>query len=94
MKSEASVGTGVATREPVMTTSAPASASPAIVSVAVAPREMGVDLGAPRRTILGLFLGEAVALSAIGGLVTTPAGMVALLDMNTLFPNSDDDMMF
>lgn len=33
-------------------------------------------------------------MSAIGGLVTTPAGMVALLDMNTLFPNSDDDMMF
>ena len=30
---------------------------------------MLVALGAPRKTILGLFLGEAVALSALGGFV-------------------------
>jgi len=44
-----------------------------IMTIAVAERtgEIGllVALGAPRRTILGLFLGEAVALSAIGGLL-------------------------
>ncbi|MDD2873321.1 MAG: ABC transporter permease, partial [Azoarcus sp.] len=43
-----------------------------IMTIAVAERtnEMGllVALGARRRTILGLFLGEAVALAAIGGL--------------------------
>ena len=42
-----------------------------IMTIAVAERtgEIGllVALGAPRRTILALFLGEAVALSAIGG---------------------------
>lgn len=43
-----------------------------IMTIAVAERtgEIGlmVALGAPRRTILGLFLGEAIALSALGGL--------------------------
>jgi putative ABC transport system permease protein len=43
-----------------------------IMTIAVTERtsEIGllVALGAPRRTILGLFLGEAVALSALGGL--------------------------
>lgn len=43
-----------------------------IMTIAVAERtaEIGllVALGATRRTILGLFLGEAVALSALGGL--------------------------
>jgi putative ABC transport system permease protein len=47
-----------------------------IMTIAVSERtgEIGllVALGAPRRTILGLFLGEAVALSALGGL----AGLV------------------
>ena len=42
-----------------------------IMTIAVNERtsEIGllVALGAPRRTILGLFLGEAVALSALGG---------------------------
>jgi putative ABC transport system permease protein len=42
-----------------------------IMTIAVSERtgEIGllVALGAPRRTILGLFLGEAVALSALGG---------------------------
>jgi putative ABC transport system permease protein len=42
-----------------------------IMTIAVSERtgEIGllVALGAPRRTILGLFLGEAVTLSAIGG---------------------------
>lgn len=42
-----------------------------IMTIAVTERtsEIGllVALGAPRRTILGLFLGEAVALSALGG---------------------------
>lgn len=44
-----------------------------IMTIAVTERtgEIGllVALGAPRRTILGLFLGEAVALSALGGLM-------------------------
>ncbi len=44
-----------------------------IMTIAVTERtgEIGllVALGAPRKTILGLFLGEAVALSALGGLV-------------------------
>lgn len=43
-----------------------------IMTIAVSERtgEIGllVALGAPRRTILGLFLGEAVALSALGGI--------------------------
>jgi hypothetical protein len=44
-KQEAPLGTGVAFREPVMTSSAPATASPAVLSVAVASREAGLDLG-------------------------------------------------
>ena len=44
-----------------------------IMTIAVSERtgEIGllVALGAPRRTILGLFLGEAVTLSAIGGIM-------------------------
>ena len=44
-----------------------------IMTIAVTERtgEIGllVALGAPRRTILGLFLGEAVALSALGGII-------------------------
>ncbi|MQM35880.1 MAG: peptide ABC transporter permease [Candidatus Accumulibacter phosphatis] len=44
-----------------------------IMTIAVNERtgEIGllVTLGAPRQTILGLFLGEAVALSALGGLM-------------------------
>ncbi|MBP9712708.1 MAG: ABC transporter permease [Sterolibacterium sp.] len=43
-----------------------------IMTIAVSERtsEIGllVALGAPRRTVLGIFLGEAVVLSAIGGL--------------------------
>jgi len=50
-----------------------------IMTIAVTERtsEIGllVALGAPRRTILGLFLGEAVALSAIGGLVGLTLGI-------------------
>jgi putative ABC transport system permease protein len=44
-----------------------------IMTIAVSERtsEIGlmVALGAPRRTILALFLGEAVALSALGGVI-------------------------
>ena len=50
-----------------------------IMTIAVTERtnEIGlmVALGARRRTILGLFLGEAVALAAIGGLVGLLLGM-------------------
>ena len=49
-----------------------------IMTIAVTERtgEIGllVALGAPRRTILGLFLGEAVALSALGGLLGLALG--------------------
>ncbi len=49
-----------------------------IMTIAVSERtsEIGllVALGAPRKTILGLFLGEAVALSAIGGIVGLALG--------------------
>ncbi|QDF95953.1 peptide ABC transporter permease [Azoarcus sp. DD4] len=49
-----------------------------IMTIAVAERtnEIGllVALGARRRTILGLFLGEAVALAAIGGLLGLAIG--------------------
>ena len=49
-----------------------------IMTIAVSERtgEIGllVALGAPRRTILGLFLGEAVALSALGGLLGLALG--------------------
>ncbi len=50
-----------------------------IMTIAVTERtsEIGllVALGAPRRTILGIFLGEAVVLSAIGGLLGLLIGM-------------------
>lgn len=50
-----------------------------IMTIAVTERtnEIGllVALGARRKTILGLFLGEAVALAAIGGLVGLALGM-------------------
>jgi putative ABC transport system permease protein len=50
-----------------------------IMTIAVTERtgEIGllVALGAPRRTILGLFLGEAVALSALGGAVGLAIGI-------------------
>jgi putative ABC transport system permease protein len=50
-----------------------------IMTIAVSERtsEIGllVALGAPRRTILGLFLGEAVALSAIGGVMGLVLGI-------------------
>ncbi len=50
-----------------------------IMTIAVSERtgEIGllVALGAPRRTILGLFLGEAVALSALGGVIGLVLGV-------------------
>jgi len=50
-----------------------------IMTIAVAERtnEVGlmVALGAPRRTILGLFLGEAVVLAVLGGLAGLLAGL-------------------
>lgn len=50
-----------------------------IMTIAVSERtgEIGllVALGAPRRTILGLFLGEAVALSALGGVIGLGLGI-------------------
>jgi putative ABC transport system permease protein len=50
-----------------------------IMTIAVSERtsEIGllVALGAPRRTILGLFLGEAVTLSALGGLFGLALGV-------------------
>ncbi|HLA35300.1 MAG TPA: ABC transporter permease [Rhodocyclaceae bacterium] len=59
-----------------------------IMTIAVAERtqEIGlmVALGAPRRTILGLFLGEAVALAALGGLFGLLLG-VGLAQLIRLF---------
>ncbi len=50
-----------------------------IMTIAVSERtgEIGllVALGAPRNTILGLFLGEAVALSALGGIIGLVLGI-------------------
>lgn len=50
-----------------------------IMTIAVSERtaEIGLlkALGAPRQTILGLFLGEAVALSALGGALGLVAGL-------------------
>ncbi|HEY8025452.1 MAG TPA: ABC transporter permease [Burkholderiaceae bacterium] len=50
-----------------------------IMTITVSERtgEIGllVALGAPRRTILGLFLGEAVALSALGGAIGMTLGI-------------------
>jgi putative ABC transport system permease protein len=49
-----------------------------IMTIAVAERTSEIGLlaaiGAPRRTILGLFLGEAVALSALGGVIGLALG--------------------
>lgn len=59
-----------------------------IMTIAVTERtnEIGllVALGARRRTILGLFLGEAVALAAIGGLIGLALGM-GLAQLVTVF---------
>lgn len=58
-----------------------------IMTIAVSERtgEIGllVALGAPRKTILGLFLGEAVALAAIGGIIglVAGAGLAALVSV-------------
>jgi putative ABC transport system permease protein len=50
-----------------------------IMTIAVTERtnEIGlmVALGAPRRTILGLFLGEAVVLAVLGGIIGLAAGI-------------------
>jgi putative ABC transport system permease protein len=50
-----------------------------IMTIAVSERtaEIGlmVALGAPRKTILGLFLGEAVTLSALGGVIGLALGI-------------------
>lgn len=59
-----------------------------IMTIAVTERtsEIGllVALGAPRRTILALFLGEAVALSSLGGVVGLALG-VSLAQLIHLF---------
>ncbi|MDR3213823.1 MAG: ABC transporter permease [Azoarcus sp.] len=65
-----------------------------IMTIAVTERtaEIGllVALGARRRTILGLFLTEAVALSALGGLLglTVGAGLAWLLGLFVALPIS------
>jgi putative ABC transport system permease protein len=61
-----------------------------IMTIAVSERtgEIGllVALGAPRRTILGLFLGEAVALSALGGLFGLLLGVGVAQLLHLLLP--------
>ena len=61
-----------------------------IMTIAVTERtsEIGllVALGAPRRTILGLFLGEAVALSALGGLAGLALGITLAQLIHLLVP--------
>ena len=61
-----------------------------IMTIAVTERtsEIGllVALGAPRRTILGLFLGEAVALSALGGLAGLALGITLAQMIHLLVP--------
>lgn len=61
-----------------------------IMTIAVSERtgEIGllVALGAPRRTILGLFLGEAVALSALGGFVGLLLGFALAQLIHLLVP--------
>ena len=61
-----------------------------IMTIAVTERtgEIGllVALGAPRRTILGLFLGEAIALSALGGLLGLLLGMGLAQVIHLLVP--------
>ncbi|NNU79187.1 purine-binding chemotaxis protein CheW [Halovulum dunhuangense] len=49
-------------------------------------------LGVPSEEIRPVPMGQSMGdMSAIGGLVSTQAGMVALLDLNTLFPGGDED---
>ena len=61
-----------------------------IMTIAVTERtgEIGllVALGAPRRTILALFLGEAVALSALGGLFGLALGIGLAQLIHLLLP--------
>ena len=61
-----------------------------IMTIAVSERtgEIGllVALGAPRRTILGLFLGEAVVLSALGGLFGLLLGVGVAQLLHLLLP--------
>ncbi len=61
-----------------------------IMTIAVSERtsEIGllVALGAPRKTILGLFLGEAVALSALGGIVGLALGFALAQLIHLLLP--------
>jgi putative ABC transport system permease protein len=61
-----------------------------IMTIAVSERtgEIGllIALGAPRRTILLLFLGEAIALSAIGGLMGLIIGVGLAQLIHLLLP--------
>jgi putative ABC transport system permease protein len=61
-----------------------------IMTIAVSERtsEIGllVALGAPRKTILGLFLGEAVALSALGGVFGLALGFSLAQLIHALAP--------
>lgn len=61
-----------------------------IMTIAVAERtgEIGlmVALGAPRQTILGIFLGEAVALSAVGGVLGLALGIGLAQLIHLLLP--------
>lgn len=61
-----------------------------IMTIAVTERtnEIGLlkALGAPGRTILGLFLGEAVVLAAVGGLCGLTLGIGIAQSVHLLFP--------
>ncbi|MBS1191523.1 MAG: hypothetical protein H6R10_3315 [Rhodocyclaceae bacterium] len=61
-----------------------------IMTIAVTERtgEIGllVALGAPRRTILGLFLGEAMALAALGGFLGLALGIGLAQAIHALVP--------